>query len=70
MVIDVVAFVDIAYDSASWFVLEEPIDESIQIGVPDVVVEHSDGDIPVLIPALLVSTVLSDPEEASDVIYI
>jgi len=58
MVIDVVAFVDIAYDTDPWFVLEEPIDESIQIGVPEVVVEHSDGDIQVLILALLVSTVL------------
>jgi len=35
MVIDVVAFVDIAYDTDPWFVLEEPIDESIQIGVPE-----------------------------------
>jgi len=61
MVIDVVAFVDIAYDTDPWFVLEEPIDESIQIGVPEVVVEHSDGDIQVLILALLVSTVLSEP---------
>jgi len=26
-------------------VLEEPINESIQIVVPEVVVEHSDGDI-------------------------
>jgi len=40
---------------------KEPIDESIQIGVPEVVVEHSDGDIQVLILALLVSTVLSEP---------
>jgi len=61
VVIDAVAFVDIAYDTDPRFVLEEPINESIQIGVPEVVVEHSDGDIQVLILGLLVSTVLSEP---------
>jgi len=44
VVVDVVAFVDIAYDVDLWFVLEEAIDEPLQIGVPEVVVEHSDGE--------------------------
>jgi len=38
VVVDVVAFVDVADDADLWFVFEEPIDESIQIGVPEVVV--------------------------------
>jgi len=35
VVVDVVAFVDVADDTDLWFVLEEPIDEPLQIGVPE-----------------------------------
>jgi len=40
VVVDVVAFVDVADDTDLWFVLEEPIDEPLQIGVPEIVVER------------------------------
>jgi hypothetical protein len=43
----VVAFVDVADDTDLWLVLEESIDESVQIGVREAVVEHHDGELEV-----------------------
>jgi len=47
MFVDIVLFVDVANDADLWFVFEEPIDESVQIGVPEVAVEYSNGYIKV-----------------------
>jgi len=36
--VDVVDFVDVPDDPDLWFVLEESIDESVHVGVPEVVI--------------------------------
>ena len=41
--VDVVAFIDVADDTDLWFVLEESIDESVQVGVPEVVISILTG---------------------------
>jgi hypothetical protein len=67
VVVDVVAFVDVADDTDLWFVLEESIDESVQVGVPEVVVEHPDGEVEVLILRLLIPTVLTKAGEKPEI---
>jgi len=57
VVVDIVEFVDVPDDTDLWFVLKESVDESVQIGVPEVVVEHPDGEAEVLILRLLIPTV-------------
>jgi len=58
VVADVSRFVDVADDADLWLVLEEAINEPLQIGIPEVVVEHSDREAEVLILGLLIPTVL------------
>ena len=47
--------------------LEELIDESVQIGIPEVVVEHPDGEAEVLILRFLIPTVLPKAGEEAEV---
>jgi len=68
--VDVVDFVDVADDPDLWFVLEEAVDEPLQIGIPEVVVEHSNGDAEVLILRLLISTVLPKARKETELIGI
>jgi hypothetical protein len=68
--VDVVDFVDVPDDPDLRFVLEEPIDEPLQIGVPEVVVEHPDWETEVLILRLLISTVLPKPRKETELIGI
>jgi hypothetical protein len=65
--IDVVDFVDVPDDPDRWFVLEKAIDEPLQIGIVEVVVEHPDGEAEVLILRLLVPTVLPKAGEEAEV---
>jgi len=64
--VDVIAFVDIADDPDLWFVLEKAIDEAVQIGIPEVVVEHPDREFEVLILRFLIPTVLSKAGEKAE----
>jgi hypothetical protein len=43
--VDVVDFVDVPDDPDLRFVLKEAVDESIQVGIPEVVVEHPDRNL-------------------------
>jgi hypothetical protein len=57
--VDVVDFVDVPDDPDRGFVLEEAVDEPLQIGIPEIIVEHPHGKAEVLILRLLVPTVLA-----------
>jgi hypothetical protein len=65
--IDVVDFVDVPDDPDRWFVLEKAIDEPLQIGIVEVVVEHPDGEAEVLILRFLIPTVLPKAGEEAEV---
>jgi hypothetical protein len=56
--VDVVDFVDVPDDPDLWFVLEEAVDEPLQIGISEVVVEHPDREVEVLVLRFLIATVL------------
>jgi hypothetical protein len=65
--VDVVDFVDVPDDPDLRFVLEETVDEPLQIGIPEIVVEHPNGEAKVLILRLLIPTVLAKAGKEAEV---
>ena len=59
MGVDIVDFIDVPDDPDLWFVLEKAVDEPLQIGIPEIIVEHPYGKVEVLILRLLVPAVLA-----------
>ncbi|GAA0303398.1 hypothetical protein GCM10009066_16810 [Halarchaeum salinum] len=66
MGVDVVDFVDVPDDPDLWFVIEEAVDEPLQIGISEIVVEHPNGKAEVLILRLLVPTILAKPGKEAE----
>jgi hypothetical protein len=63
MGVDVVGIVAFPDDPDLGFVLEESINESVYVGVPEVVVKHPHGEVEVLILRLLIPTVFPKARE-------
>jgi hypothetical protein len=64
--VDVVDIIDVSDDPDPWFVLEKAVDEPLQIGIPEIVVEHSNRNIEVLILVRLISTIFPKSGEKSE----
>lgn len=66
VVVDVGVFVDVADDAGLWLRLEAAIDEPLQIGVPEIVIEHSDWNTQVLMLHHLISTAFPKAGEEAE----
>ncbi len=66
MGVDGIWFVDVADDPDLWLVLEEAIDESFQVGIAEMVIEHPDGNLKILVLVCLIPTVFSKPGKKSE----
>jgi hypothetical protein len=64
--VDGIWFVDVADDTDLWLVLEEAIDESFQVGIAEVVIEHPHRDLEVQVLVCLIPTVFSKPGKKSE----
>jgi hypothetical protein len=64
--VDVVDFVDVPDDPDLWFVLEETVDESFQVGIAEVIIEHPDRNLEVQVLVRLIPTVFPKPGKKSE----